>query len=299
MDATLALAGRVVLVMEPSRANDAALAWAADWAAARDLGLTIVATHGPFASPYRGSDIHKKLLDAARDQASSWLDKARDETRAQHPTLSLMTALLNRPAWEALIEVSDQAGMTVVGTDSLGGFMSSLPSGATDRVVSDAHGPVAFVPPQQCGAPTGPITVGVDLAGSSQAATRVAFAMAAQSGLTVRAVCAVGTGRLRDGAVGQDDLHAAVTAALEPFTLMFPMVRVSIELEEGLPEQTLLRLTQDASMLVVGSRGIGGWRGLLIGSVSRRLVGRSRVPVLVVRSPHSAPTTTNAPTRSE
>jgi nucleotide-binding universal stress UspA family protein len=53
-----------------------------------------------------------------------------------------------------------------------------------------------------------------------------------------------------------------------------------------LPIPALLEQAQDAALVVVGSRGVGGVKGLLQGSTSRTVVERSPVPVVVVHLPH-------------
>jgi nucleotide-binding universal stress UspA family protein len=58
---------------------------------------------------------------------------------------------------------------------------------------------------------------------------------------------------------------------------------VEIWLVEALPHEALLHAAGNADLLVVGSRGHGGWKGLLTGSVSARCVAQSPCPVTVVR----------------
>ncbi len=54
----------------------------------------------------------------------------------------------------------------------------------------------------------------------------------------------------------------------------------------GNPAEVLIEASKEATLLVVGSRGVGGFLGLLMGSVSTQCVHYSHCPVLVVRENH-------------
>jgi nucleotide-binding universal stress UspA family protein len=58
---------------------------------------------------------------------------------------------------------------------------------------------------------------------------------------------------------------------------------VTVRAASGFPAQVLIEASKDADLIVVGSRGIGGFTGLLTGSVSFQLVNHAACPVVVVR----------------
>jgi nucleotide-binding universal stress UspA family protein len=62
-----------------------------------------------------------------------------------------------------------------------------------------------------------------------------------------------------------------------------PGLDVVSVLERGSPAEVLLRQAEDAATVVVGSRGLGGFAGLLLGSTSMQVAGRAGCPVVVVR----------------
>lgn len=77
---------------------------------------------------------------------------------------------------------------------------------------------------------------------------------------------------------GERVLEEAVAAA-------FPdgaAVEVTLEVVEDPPARALVRASHDADLLVVGSRGHGGFRELLLGSVSHQCVLHSSCPVVVI-----------------
>jgi nucleotide-binding universal stress UspA family protein len=61
-----------------------------------------------------------------------------------------------------------------------------------------------------------------------------------------------------------------------------PKLRIEGELVEARPAHALIDASRDADLLVVGSRGGGGFAGLHIGSVSSQCVHHARCPVVVV-----------------
>ena len=62
-----------------------------------------------------------------------------------------------------------------------------------------------------------------------------------------------------------------------------PSVSVKPSVVEGSPAKVLIDLSGSADLLVVGSRGVGGFTGLLLGSVSQHVAAHAQCTVTVVR----------------
>jgi nucleotide-binding universal stress UspA family protein len=77
----------------------------------------------------------------------------------------------------------------------------------------------------------------------------------------------------------REELDHAIAACLGDR----PAVPVEREVVYGHAAQVLTELSKDADLLVVGSRGHGGFTGLLLGSVSTHCVTHASCPVAVVR----------------
>ncbi len=58
--------------------------------------------------------------------------------------------------------------------------------------------------------------------------------------------------------------------------------QVTVDAVSGAPAEELLRAAQDADLLVVGSRGAGGFKRLLMGSVSTMVTHHAHCPVVVI-----------------
>lgn len=144
----------------------------------------------------------------------------------------------------------------------------------------------------------GTIVVGVDGSDGSAHALRWAMAEAAHRGWTVAAVLAWGY---------LDQHHEIVAEHFDPnYTAEAAKGALDSYVEEALgneqaaaiqrrvvsdlPARALIEASESAALLVVGARGLGGFRGLLLGSVSQRCLHQARCPVAVIR-----PDETDAP----
>jgi nucleotide-binding universal stress UspA family protein len=84
-------------------------------------------------------------------------------------------------------------------------------------------------------------------------------------------------------AEGQRRAELMLREAVDRMRSDHPAVTVEMAVVEGPPARVLVDMSEDADLLVVGTRGMGGFRGLLLGSVSIQCVHHAHCPVTVVR----------------
>jgi nucleotide-binding universal stress UspA family protein len=163
-----------------------------------------------------------------------------------------------------------------------------------DRVAGRALCPVAVVRPLQ----TNPrdvspprVVVGVDGHGSSAAVLNVAFRAAAQRGVPLTAVHAWSPDVPADheavcGSMSASEARADefLDRALAPWRSRFADVPVATRLPVADPAAALIRESEGAALVVVGSRARGAVSGRLFGSAGLTVAQRARCPVVVVRT---------------
>ena len=84
-------------------------------------------------------------------------------------------------------------------------------------------------------------------------------------------------------AYGRDELAAARTTLDRACDAVEPGVTINRLVEEGPVAPCLLETARGADLLVLGSRGWGGFAGLMLGSVSQQCAQHAPCPVVIVR----------------
>jgi nucleotide-binding universal stress UspA family protein len=157
------------------------------------------------------------------------------------------------------------------------------------------------------------IVVGVDGSEPSKDALRWAARQAELTGAELRVVMSWELPAISYWAVMPQewDIEEATRQAVEETVSETlgdsPAIQPSVVVVRGSAAPVLLAQARDADLLVVGSRGHGGFTGMLIGSVSEHCVSHAHCPVVVVRHPHhrsheghgEQEQTGSAPTREE
>ncbi|MEV4860225.1 universal stress protein [Streptomyces ossamyceticus] len=145
---------------------------------------------------------------------------------------------------------------------------------------------------------SGLVVVGADGSASSLAAVEVAAREARSRGAGLRVVHAfvwpamhvpLGSSPLGPPEGGlQNMVDRLVAEAVERARAVAPDVEVGHVVVTGEPLTVLEAQSRAAELVVIGSRGMGGFVGLLVGSTAVRLAAHGRCPVLVVREqPHA------------
>ncbi|WP_026550371.1 universal stress protein [Arthrobacter sp. Br18] len=130
------------------------------------------------------------------------------------------------------------------------------------------------------------VVAAVDNSPSGVAALRWAVTEARLRAGALRVVTAwhapsVGDGKPLDPTLFREAAEKAQQKALK--AVETEGVPISTEIIQGLTAEVLLDAARGSDLIVVGSRGRGGFKGLLLGSVSTHVVHHAAVPVLVVR----------------
>jgi nucleotide-binding universal stress UspA family protein len=129
--------------------------------------------------------------------------------------------------------------------------------------------------------------VGVDGSEVSAAAIRFAFREAARRRVGITAVhAAMPTRRQSSVRVPADIVEQVdrqlLTEAIDGKRILIPGIDLKTKLVHSHPVQALLDEADGAELIVVGSRGRGGFTGMLLGSVSQAVLHHAACPVAVV-----------------
>ncbi|AQZ63198.1 Universal stress protein family [[Actinomadura] parvosata subsp. kistnae] len=235
----------IVVGVDGSAPARTAVEWAAADARRRGLGLRIV--HVCEQRPYGAVEYCAGALAAAADRA-----------RGLAPDVPVITELLPGNSVDALIAESRPADSVVLGSRGLGGF-----AGMVVGSVGHAAGPVVIVrdPP---GTPQGGVVVGHDGSEHAEAAMEYAVEQAGARRVPLRVVFA----RRPWHASAFVDTAREAAQRVDPWRAKWPDVEIIDIVQDGHPVAVLAAAGASADLVVVGSRGLGGFAAAVLGSVS-------------------------------
>ena len=288
----------VVVAVDGSPASDNAVRWAANTAMKRDVPLRLASSYTMPQFLYAESMVPpQELYDDLQRETMRKIDAARALAVEVAPNLAIGHAVAEGSPIDMLLEMSRDSGMIVMGSRGLGGLSGMVLGSVSGAVVSHANCPVVVVREDNNVTEEtkyGPIVVGIDGSEVSRRATEVAFEEAQARGAELIAVHTwIDTQVQAPGAgfaVSEDrwkEAHDEKSELLENYLSelgrTYPDVQVKKVITRDRPVRALTEAAQGAQLLITGSHGRGGFKGMLLGSTSRALLQSAPCPMMVVR----------------
>jgi nucleotide-binding universal stress UspA family protein len=284
----------IVVAVDGSPASNAAACWAARDAAMRNIPLTVVsvvttptATYPPVPYP---ESLGVWLEDKGRKAAAQAVKIAEDAVPTGRKVAVKSEIVFAAPA-EALVKMSDEAEMIVVGSSGKGALARRVLGSVSASVVRHAHCPVAVIRDEDALMPDpqhAPVLLGSDGSPASELATEVAFDEASRRGAGLIALHAWSDLPLFE-LPGMDweqvfaEESRRFAEALAGWQERYPDVAVQRVVVCDEPARQLIEKSESAQLVVVGSHGRGGLSRMMLGSVSNKVVHYVRIPVIVAR----------------
>lgn len=274
-----------------------AAVWAAEEAVRRDDTVRLVHAYVVPTGAYPTFVASAaKVREEVDQQAQRALDAARTEIARSVPGVDVEAERTEGQPGHVLTGESRSARCVVIGSRGLGGFTGMIVGSVALALASHAHSNVVVVRGKRHDDPppmAGPVVVGVDASEHAVQALAYAFDAARQREVPLVTVHTWNDVVATDGPYAYpfptdlSEVEASgrklLDEVLSPWRERYPDVEVREVLEPGRPVRALLRHAEDAQLVVVGTRGHGGFTGMLLGSTSQALVLHAPCPVVVTR----------------
>ncbi|BBX99722.1 universal stress protein [Mycobacterium seoulense] len=290
--------GAILVAVDGSAAALGAVRWAARDAALRNAPLALVhvvdALLPEWFEAAALADLRQRQDQRARDFVSSAIKVAEEHTGERDP-VRIDSKVLRSATVPTLVGLSSGVEMVVVGYRGHGGVMAGGFLGSvSSALVYHAQCPVAVVhdKPTIGDDEPAPVLVGIDGSPASEAATAIAFEEASRRGVGLMALHAWADPRASGSRTLYQDSKWDAQLSEEEETLAerlagwherYPEVGIDRRIEIGDPARWLIKASERAQLIVVGSHGCSRFRGRLLGSVGAAVVARAKAPVIVAR----------------
>lgn len=299
---------KILVGVDGSNASLNALKWAAELAVKVGGSLNLVCAYTYPAFAAASLDGGFAAIDdlAIAQGAKAVLSNATELLNGYD--LDITTQVVTGDAAGALVDLSTDYDLAVVGTRGRGGFTERLLGTVSSALPAHAHCPTIVIPfHEQPKSATDPsdrsatysanlkrIVVGFDGSKASLGALEYAGKIAAiwgselhvlhaaNLGLATGAFVWVPTALDRQETLRELEKELDETLAVYENAGGYPISRKLVL--EGSGAELLKDLSQAADLIVVGSRGRGGFKGLLLGSTSQAILHHSQCPVLVLNN---------------
>jgi nucleotide-binding universal stress UspA family protein len=223
------------------------------------------------------------------------LEAVREVQAAAHPHLTITTLLVDDNPVEALVRQAHDASLLALGSHGKGGPRSLIAGSTTLAVAARSECALVAVPAPRDGMPTTRgLVVGTDGSAVSEGALAFAFEQASELRAPLRVVhvwndpTSVSLFGARIPLAKDAEERAAqrqrelLGECVTPWADKFPDVEFCVSVVQGNAVRALVDFSRGAQLLVVGCRGLGAVRRVMLGSVSQGVLHLATVPVAVV-----------------
>jgi nucleotide-binding universal stress UspA family protein len=288
---------RLVVGVDGSPSSEQALEWALREARLRKLPLNVVAAWWPPGEQERIEQVEtltsvEQLRSGIRERLVATVDAVAQRSGGTDVVVE-PTVVYGHPA-QKLVDASGSNGLLTVGSRGRGGVTGALLGSVSQNCAQYARSSVCVVRGRLLADGPGRIVVGIDGSPASLTALRFAAETAALRGSVLHAVhtwiapyhaTSVWSPSLPAIDESRDAAATTLRDSLSAGLGDKHGLRVEHSVIEGPAGPTLVEAAGDADLLVVGSRGRGGWKALLLGSVSTHCVVNAPGPVVIAREP--------------
>ncbi|HET6950470.1 MAG TPA: universal stress protein [Acidimicrobiales bacterium] len=283
----------IIVGIDGSENAAAALRWAVAEAALHGAGVTAVFAWG-FVPPGHAGNGHTFDTGYGSGTAEAALRDAVEAAIGADAAARLTYRVVCDQAPKALLAAAGEADLLVVGARGVGGFRGMLLGSVSLQLLHHARGPLAVVhgPPPEVGpSGAGRIVVGVDGSESARRALHWARHEARLRGAGLEVVHAWHpsyvmaspvVGRPVPTSALEEEAQAVLDRAVDTELAGAGATAVTRLLVRDSAPRAVLDTAQGADLVVLGSRGRGGFTGLVLGSVTHHVALHAACPVVVV-----------------
>ncbi|MDA4105972.1 universal stress protein [Mycolicibacterium holsaticum] len=283
----------ILVAVDGSPESEAAVRWAAREAAMHGRQVTLMHVIAPVEVTWPVTYLQSSFDEWQEENGAQVIEQARktfQESVGAADAPAVHTTVEHGPIASTLVTATADAWMVVAGTRGMGVIGRALLGSISNGLLHYAHCPVAIVPTDEAQNPdpAAPVLLGIDGSPASDGATSLAFDEASRRGVELIALHAWSDNRVFplvgvDWQKYEEEGHEVLAERLAGWQEQYPDVRVKRRLVADQPAHWLLDESSQAQLVVVGSRGRGGFKGMLLGSVATKVAQGAKAPVIVVR----------------
>jgi nucleotide-binding universal stress UspA family protein len=284
----------IIVGVDESPVAKVAVQWAAHDAELRKIPLTLVHAISPEVATWPDVRLPAGLARWQRDRGRRLVEdafKVVEEASQRGGPAEVHSEILSSAAVPALVRLSKDAELVVTGCRGSGRWPGRLMGSVSSGLLRYAHCPVAIVhddDPAISHPSQAPVLLGVDGSSASELATAIAFDEASRRNVGLIALHAWSDSDVSewsgiDWPATESMAEEVLAERLAGWQEHYPDVQVARTVVHDNPARRLVERSKDAQLIVVGSRGRGGFAEMLVGSVGETVAQMARVPIIMAR----------------